>query len=268
MATVMCKKPFRVESCPHPLIEQIFSTRSLPLQNGKTKVLDIYIPRNEGDYLYSLIRYYRPATTVEIGMANGLSTLFIASALHDNGEGSHIAIDPFQNSDWQGVGMGLIRQAGLAALVRLIEKPSHMALPELEQEGLRAGVIFIDGAHLLDYAMADFLCGDRLLEVGGLVAFDDSDWPAVQPVIRYALANRHYRVAHPGVVIEPPPYRPRITSRMLRWLGRRVPMLGSRLRGDFLHPDREVGTEGRCVALIKLAQDDRNSQDRFAHKPF
>ena len=264
----MFKEPFHIEPCPTPLVEEIFSTKFVPLPDGKRKELDVYIPREEGDYLYSLIRHYRPTTTVEVGMANGISTLFIASALRNNGEGSHIAIDPFQHSDWHGAGIELIRQAGLADRVRLIEKPSHVALPELEREGLRAGVVFIDGAHLLDYAMADFLCSDRLLEVGGLLAFDDSDWPAVGPVIRYALANRHYRVAHPEVVVERSRYRPGIASRLLRGIGRWMPKLGDRLRADFLYPDHELGTEGRCVVLVKLADDDRNSQDRRAHKSF
>src|SRR5262245_36459880 len=119
-------------------------------------------------------------------MANGLSTLFITAAHRDNGpDGRHIAIDPYQHSDWRGVGMGLIRQAGLSDRVRLIEEPSHQALPLLEREGARAGLIFIDGAHLFDYVMADFLVSDWLLDAGGVIAFDDSDCPGVHGVIRY-----------------------------------------------------------------------------------
>jgi predicted O-methyltransferase YrrM len=249
-------------------VEDIYTKRLLPLKGGGTTPLDVYIPREEGDYLYSLVRQRRPALTVEVGLANGLSALFIAAALRDNGAGTHIAIDPFQHTDWRDIGIGLLRQAGLADLVRLIEKPSHQALPQLEQEGIHAGLVFIDGAHLFDYAMADFLGADRILEVGGLIAFDDSDWPAVRPVVRYVLSNRHYRVAYPGLVIEPPPGRPTLPGRLLRGLGRRVPWLGARLREDFLHPDRDLGTEGRCVVLENLAEDDRNSQDRSAHRPF
>src|SRR4051812_30088520 len=146
--------------------------------------MNVYIPREEGDYLYSLVRADRPRVTVEVGMANGISTLFIAAGLRDNGDGGrHIAIDPFQASDWQNVGVGLARQAGLGDLVRLVEQPSHHALPALEREGVRAGLIFIDGAHLTDYVFADFLASDRILDVGGVIVFDDSDWPAVQTVI-------------------------------------------------------------------------------------
>src|SRR5688572_27094856 len=115
---------FEVKPCPHPLVERLFSSRSIPLEWGGTTPLNVYIPRQQGDYLYSLVRHYRPATTVEVGMANGISTLFIAAALEENGKGQHVAIDPFQSTDWKGIGVGLVKQAGLSHRVRLIEKPS------------------------------------------------------------------------------------------------------------------------------------------------
>jgi predicted O-methyltransferase YrrM len=227
--------------------------------------MEVYIPREEGDYLYSLVRHLRPSTTVEVGMANGLSTLFIAQALRENGHGQHIAIDPFQFTDWTGAGVALLRSAGLESVVRLIEKPSHQALPELEQAGTRAQFVFIDGSHLFDYALTDFLCSDRLLDVGGLIAFDDSDWPAIKQVIRFVLANRRYEVAFPDVVIETPKVSPTLSGTVLRRAGRALPKLGQKLRQDFLVPDQALGVLGRCVVLKKLGEDERNSQSRFHH---
>src|SRR5207245_1796399 len=135
--------------------------------------------------------------SVEIGMANGFSTLFIAQALRENGIGRHIAIDPYQTADWGGAARVSLRRAGLDQLVEVIEKPSHQALPELEQQGAVAQFIFVDGSHMFDYVMADFLLADRILAEGGLIAFDDSDWDAVSKVMRFALSNRHYTVAFP-----------------------------------------------------------------------
>lgn len=254
-----------IAPCPHPLVERVYASRALPLEAGGTTPLNVYIPREEGDYLYSLVRHYRPAVTVEVGLANGLSALFLTAAHADNGPGGrHIAIDPFQRTDWNNVGVGLLRQAGLGDRVRLVELPSHQALPDLEREGVRAGLVFIDGAHLTDYVFADALGADRLLEPNGLLAFDDADWPAIQPVIRYFLANRHYEPAHPEVVIEPPPGRPSLGGRVLR----RTPVLRDRLRPDFVKPAVDLGIVGRCVVLRKLKDDDRDSQDPRAHRPF
>lgn len=261
--------PLTITPCPHPLVHRVFSTRLLPLESGGTTPLNVYIPRDQGDYLYSLVRHYRPAVTIEIGMANGLSTLFLAAAHRDNDAGGrHIAIDPFQATDWHNVGVGLIRQAGLADIVRHVPLPSHQALPDLEREGIRAGLIFIDGAHLTDYVFADFLVADRILDVGGLIAFDDSDWPAVNTVIRFVLSNRAYEVAHPEIVIEPQPNRPTLPAKLIRALARRSTWLANRLHPTFLHPNHSLNIATRCVTLRKTGDDTRDSQERAFHHPF
>src|SRR4051794_20206306 len=106
--------------CKNCTIEELYLRREVPHDDGTRRPMDVYIPREEGDFLYSLVRWLRPEVTVEIGMANGLSTLFIASGLSENGRGRHIAIDPFQSSDWGGAALALLRQAGLDALVEHI----------------------------------------------------------------------------------------------------------------------------------------------------
>ena len=256
-----------LQSCPHPLVEEIYSTCTVPLPDGTSAPMNVYIPRDEGDYLYTLVRHLKPAVTLEVGMANGLSTLFIAQALHDNGSGTHIAIDPFQSSEWRGAGLALIAKAGLQSLVQLREAYSHQALPELERSGLRAQFAFIDGAHLFDYAIADFLCIDRILDVGGLVAFDDSDWPAIRQAIRFVLANRDYEVAFADVVIEARTPTPTLIARAVRAAANAVPKLREKLRRDFLVPDEDLGVRGRCVVLRKLGEEHRDSQSR-CHQSF
>ncbi len=254
-----------ITQCRHLLVERIYSSLTLPLEDGGSTPLDVYIPRAEGDYLYSLVRHHKPAMTVEVGLANGLSALFITAAHAENSIGGrHVAIDPYQRTDWNNVGVGLIRQAGFADYLRLIELPSHQALPDLEREGVKAGLIFIDGAHSTDYVFSDALCSDRILAVNGLLAFDDSDWPAVQPVIRYFVTNRHYEPAHPEIIIEPPPGRPFALGRLLC----RLPVLRDRLRSDFVRLPADLGIVGRCVVLRKLREDDRDSQNRHGHRVF
>lgn len=243
-----------------PLVEEMYRTGQLHRRNGQPAPLDVFIPSLEGQLLYSLVRYIRPAVTVEIGLANGISALFIAQALRDNGHGRHIAIDPFQSTEWHDAGMVALERAGLSDWVTLDPRYAHCALPDLEARRLRTQFVFVDGSHQFDYVMCDFLAVDRILDVGGLIAFDDSDWPAVSAVIRFALANRHYTVFDTGVVIEPAPVRPSVAARTLRALGRTIGPLGQRLRPDFLQPNHELGIRGRCVVIQKLADDDRDSQ--------
>lgn len=256
-----------LQKCNSGFIEQVYTSRRVPLANGGDASMDVYIPRDEGDYLYSLVRLLRPNVSIEVGMANGLSSVFIAQALQDNGAGRHIAIDPFQSSDWGGAGLAMVEKAGLAPLVELMELPSHQALPEIERSGVKAQFAFIDGSHLFDYVLTDFLCVDRLLDVGGLIAFDDSDWPAIESVIRYAITNRHYEVAFPEVVIENAHFHPTASARALRRLSGASEKLATKFRPDFLQPSYELGIRGRCVVLRKQADDDRDSQSKF-HQPF
>lgn len=255
------------QRCPSPVVESTYSTRKVPTLNGPDLPMGVYIPREEGDFLYSMVRQFRPAITIEVGMANGLSTVFIAEALRENGVGRHIAIDPFQHSDWHGAAIALIRKAGLESYVELMELFSHQALPELERKGIIADFAFIDGSHLFDYVMTDFLCVDRILKPGGLIAFDDSDWPAIRQALRYIVANRHYEVAFPEINIENEWNHPSFSARFIRRIGKSIPKLGNRFRPDFMRPDAELGLRGRCVVLRKLKADDRDSQTKF-HMPF
>ena len=242
-------------------VDRLYTERRLPLESGGWTAMNVWIPRDEGELLYSIIRELRPAQTIEIGLANGLSTLFITAALEANGTGEHVAIDPFQASDWNNVGIGLVRQAGLAHRLRVIEKPSHQALPELEQAGFRTQFAFVDGSHLFEYVGADFLCLNRLLDVGGAVAFDDSDWPAIRKLLRFIVLNRPYVVHRPDAVIEPPPGSASAGRRVARAALRRIPRLQTTLAPDFRVSDEDLFLRGRCVVLRKTADDSgRDSQ--------
>ncbi len=275
-------RPFQSVRAGSDFVGELFACGRLVDRNNQVVPLDVFIPESQGDLLYSLVRYLRPQQTVEVGLANGISALHIALALRDNltqvdkgqqrdrvhdreehsGRGHHTAIDPFQSSDWRDVGLVTLRRAGLQDLVSLDPRPSHWALPEIEAAGRRVQFAFIDGSHLFEYVMADFLGIDRILDIGGMIAFDDSDWPAVTSVIRYAVTNRHYRVFDTGVVIEPSPGRPRrLVQSLRRWLrsGRAMHKI---FRHDFLFPSLELGIDGRCVVLQKQIDDERDNQRR------
>ena len=50
------------------------------------------IPIQDGIYIYELCKRVRPARTLEVGFAEGYSTLFFLAAASINGTGSHFAI--------------------------------------------------------------------------------------------------------------------------------------------------------------------------------
>ncbi len=78
----------------------------------------------------------------------------------------------------------------LAKHFRLVEQPSHLALPELFRNGERFDFVFIDGNHTFDFVLLDFFYADRMLEIGGVIGFDDLWMLAVRQVVAYVMRNR------------------------------------------------------------------------------
>jgi hypothetical protein len=198
-----------------------------------------------------------PTVTLEVGLAHGISALFICDALNVRNGTQHIVIDPNQHRDsWDGTGIANLRRAGYGDIVRLIEAPSYRALAELEGSGQRIDFAFIDGWHTFDFALVDFFFIDRMLNVGGVVAFDDADWPAIRKVCRFVKTCPAYSVL--GVDGSDPERSLKrcISERLLRHGPFR-----KLLRSEVITPDGSIGLVGRCIAFQKKADDSR----RFDH---
>lgn len=147
-----------------------------------------------GQYLHSFLLKHNLSSTLEIGLAYGLSALFFCEAHRRRGSGSHIAIDPGQKDQFCNMALNNIRKSGLSSRFDHISAPDHQALPQLDKNGNKFDFIFIDGLHLFDYVLLDFFYADLLLLDGGYIAFDDSTLPGVKPVIDFVRTNRHYRL--------------------------------------------------------------------------
>ena len=140
-------------------------------------------------FLFQLVKLARPKRVLEIGMANGISSSYIARArstgTHEPNGSAHVIIDPFQTTDWHGAGRALLHRLNLDSDTDVIEDYSLHAVPELERRGERFDFVFIDGNHCLDYVLSDVLVCDRVLNVGGLMALDDSKGFGVRFAIPY-----------------------------------------------------------------------------------
>lgn len=177
------------------LLEEIYSTKSVKDGQGNSiNPFPTATPYDIGIILNELIQKYNLERTLEIGMAYGLSTLFICQAHRDKGRGIHTAIDPMQNSVWKSIGLLNVERAGFADKLRFLEACSDEALPQLVAKGEKLDFAFIDGSHHFDYTLVDFFYVDKLLEVGGYVVFDDIWMPGIRKVVSYILRNRDYEL--------------------------------------------------------------------------
>jgi len=235
------------------VIEQIFRSNRIEDAQGNAYPTASAVTFETGALLYDFVRKVRPGRTLEIGMAYGISTLFICQALHDNGMGAHAAIDPLEESKFRSLGLLNLDRAKLKHLVQLHGAPSHQVLPQLCLENERFDFAFIDGRHVFDFVLVDFFYIDRLLPVNGHVAFDDLWMPSIRKAVSFVLRNRPYRLIH-------------MPSRYPAPLWRRALRLARR----FGQRPAERGWALKClprnvVFLEKLAQDDR---PWHFHQPF
>lgn len=129
--------------------------------------------------------------SLEIGFAYGFSTIYILEALLGKEGSTHVAIDPFEDSDWGGVGLKLVKQFGYNNF-RWIKDYSIHELSKLIQKNSRFDLIYIDGNHRFDDVLTDFYLSDQVLNVGGYLVLDDMWMPSIQNVEKFIITNRAY----------------------------------------------------------------------------
>jgi predicted O-methyltransferase YrrM len=173
------------------VLERLFREREVVHRDGRRdRVVPPGVNARRGEYLFELVRAHRPALSLETGFAYGISALFIAEALRQNGSGRHIVIDPFERTRYDGLGLRHVEEAGLAQYVTFHEERSELCLPRLAGEGLRIDFAFVDGHHLFDYVVTECLLLARLLRVGGILVLDDTNLPSVGRACDFFANNR------------------------------------------------------------------------------
>jgi len=183
-----------------PVIKEILVERSAYTLAGDKIPVHSDIGVAHAEALYKTILETRPTTVVEVGMAFGVSSLAILTALREIGlNGKLLSIDPVQTPDWKGCGLAAIARAGLKDRHEMHEDYDYNALPKLLASGLKIEFAYIDGWHTFDYALLDWWYLDRMLRVGGIAAFNDCSWPAVEKAIDFVLSHRKYTEIDVGI---------------------------------------------------------------------
>jgi predicted O-methyltransferase YrrM len=143
----------------------------------------------EGMWIYNLCRQLKPQKTIEVGLAYGYSTIYILAALHANGFGSHIAIDPYQ-SYFHDIGIHQPEKVNMMGAFRWICEKSITAIADLSRGGEIFEFIFIDGSHRFDDALVDFTISADVCAMGGHIILDDMWMPPIQRAVSFIRNNR------------------------------------------------------------------------------
>jgi len=278
----------------NPVLKEILETKTVRAADGTTFPVHSQIPSADGEFLQQLVLREKPKVSLEVGLAYGISALYICESLAKCGAQRHIVIDPVQHGQrpeqslhfdelqwqklgwspqtgWRGIGLQNLERAGYGHLIEHLNQTSHVALPALVARKEKVDFAFIDGWHTFDYVLLDFFYVDMLLRVGGIVAFDDSNYPAIRKVLRYVLTNRRYSVIADQKVA---PRGRSALSQMIIRLGNRSPRLKKALSAEAIQPDSALGLPpGRCIVLRKEGDDilgdgTGDSRSWNFHKPF
>lgn len=215
----------------NPILARILATRTINLPDGATAPLHSHIPDFECQILQQWLQAYGCSRLIEIGLAYGISALYICDSIADQPHVIYHIIDPHQQSHWQGMGLHHLQEAGYAARIHFHATYAECYLPELWQIGFRCDFALIDGRHTFDQTLVDFFWINRLLAVNGLVVFDDIQLPAIQRATDYVATYLCYQR-----LALPPAMHHSTTARVRRLQG---------------------VAEARIVGFIKVSEDER-----------
>jgi Methyltransferase domain len=144
-----------------------------------------------------LIGNTRPTRIIEVGTWKGASAICMARLLNDNGiDGEVVCVDTFLG--WPGAPMLLrngfpmlywqflanVLKSAVAGIVTPFPQTSSLAAMWLGEQNVKAGLIYIDGAHGFAQVYDDLNCYWPLVEIGGSVFGDDYDRDDVGRAVR------------------------------------------------------------------------------------
>jgi predicted O-methyltransferase YrrM len=261
----MSRARLKFKDTPVAVLERILASGEVQDDEGNLLALHSNVKAEDGQRIAACIERYGISRTLEVGCGYGVSSLYICDAISKHSNAHHVIIDPFQSTDWRGVGAMNLRQAGYSCW-ELIEQPSELALPTLLKNGLKVQFALIDGWHTFDQALIDFFYTDRLLEQGGIVAFDDVGLAPITRVVRYVLNYPNYRLIDFTEKRLPTSRKRAALGAILRRFASALPthIQEEYFSASLLKPLEEIGLVDRCAFLQKSGRDTRN-WDWYAH---
>jgi predicted O-methyltransferase YrrM len=160
--------------------------------SGKpVKLWPVGMDRPAADALRDLVIRQSAGRTLEIGLGLGLASLAMVEGLLTVGkpDAEHVTIDP--TPQWCDMaGVLTLERSGAMEVTRLIQEPSHLALPRLLIEsGASFDVALIDGAHWFDSVIMDIFFAMRVVKPRGLIILDDHWMPSIQTALAHAVQN-------------------------------------------------------------------------------
>jgi predicted O-methyltransferase YrrM len=233
------------------LAETILSTNTVTDDAGTSYPLHSHTSREQCDVLQRLIHQVRPKTSLEVGLAYGISTLNICQALVEVGATRHIVMDPFQ-SNWKEIGLRNIRVAGYEKLVEFRREMAHDVLPALVRDKVQVDFAYLDGSKVFDYVLVNVFYLTRILSLGGVMVLDDCDFPGIRKTCQFLAKHPSYEILGAWGASSRKERLP-----LLRKVLNAIPHAESIFASDLLDTDKYLRGRPHWMAFKKVAEDER-----------
>ncbi len=234
-------------------LEAVFASGTVRDEAGTPQVLSSNVGRDEALMLYRVVRALKPAVSVEIGCAHGVSTTAILKALADNSTGTHHVVDPHQRR-YGNCGRTLARTCAVDDRLVFHESFAEDVVPALPE----LGFAFIDSSHLFDLTLAEFVLIDKKLSRGGVIGFHDLWMPSLKKALRYILANRAYEIYRLADERTPPlSAATAMKAAVASALGRAPRRIRGLIASEAFRPWSTLAV-GNLVFIQKLENDERD----------
>ena len=153
-------------------LKELLLYKVLFLRN-KVRKVHSNISVNEGLKIFELIKKYKPKKLIEIGLACGISTGYMLSAINPGDK--LYSVDPFQKIEWDR--FGLINANYIVNELEL-PKNTHHWIPLFSENYFdktndKYDFMLIDGDHSYEGTMIDLMGSLKILNKGGILAVDD-----------------------------------------------------------------------------------------------
>ena len=157
------------------------------------------ISPDEGLALVRLATRVAATHTLEVGLGYGFSTAYLLAALANRQQAdavAHLAIDPFQLTDWNGIGITTASELVAASpwlsdsSFHCVQERSDIALAGLLKKGRFFDLAFIDGYHRFDDVLVDFTLAAQMCPMGGAIVLHDMWLPGIASIAAFIRSNR------------------------------------------------------------------------------
>jgi predicted O-methyltransferase YrrM len=221
-------------------------------ENGKVYPLHSHTSLEQCEFIQNIITEIKAKTTLEVGLAYGISTLFICEAVAKQDGNCHYVIDPQQEA-WNNIGIKNLKDAGYEGLVDFRQDYSYNVLPELYRSGVKLDFAYVDTTKIFDIVLIDAYYIFSMLKIGGVVIFDDCSFPSLRKLARLLATHPSLRV-YKSFLLERETWK----VRMLSHLCNMVPKKEIIFAQNLIKPDSELGVNAHCIAFQKISEEARN----------